>query len=148
MSRQNVQAVSRLYDAFNTGDLEAFERGVSKDLVWNQADSSPYASGNPHRGYEQVRDGVFAPTMRDFDQFHCDLEQLLDAGDFIVGSGRYRGRSTATGKQLSAQFCHLLHLDDEGKLDRFQQYTDTLHQAEVTGRAQQIEHMQILQPVL
>ena len=148
MSKENVQAVSRLYDAFNTGDLEYFERGLSKDLVWNEADHSLNCGGNPYRSFPEVRDGIFGPTMRDFDQFYVDLEQLIDAGNFVIGTGRYRGRSTATGKELSAQFCHILHVDSEGKLDRLQEYADTLHEAEVTGRTQATEPMQILQPVI
>jgi len=148
MSQENVQAISRLYDAFNNGDLDYFERATSRDLVWNEAENSINCAGNPYRGFAEVRDGVFAPTMRDFDQFYVDLEELIDAGNIVVGIGRYRGRSTATGKPLSAQFCHLLHVDSEGKLDRLQEYTDTLHQADVTGRAQRMEPMQILQPAV
>lgn len=145
MSQENVQTARRLYDAFNSGDLATFEQGVSPHLEWNEADNSLNCAGNPYRSFAAVRDGVFVPTMRDFVQFSVDLEQLIDGGDFIVGTGRYRGRSTATGKQLSAQFCHVLHLDDQGKLDRFQEYADTLHEAEVTGRSQNVEQIIALQ---
>ena len=148
MSQQNVQAMRRLYDAFNSGDLETFERGLSRDLVWNEADNSLNSAGNPYRSFDAVRDGVFAPTMRDFDQFRCDLEQLLDAGEFVIGTGRYRGKNRATGKQLSAQFCHLLHVDPNGKLDRLQEFTDTLQEAIVAGRTQQVEQIQVLQPAM
>lgn len=148
MSQNNVQAASRLYDAFNRGDLQAFEQGVSKDLVWNEAESSLNCQGNPYRSFAAVRDGVFAPTLQDFQGFQVDLEQLIDAGDYVIGTGRYRGKSTATNKELSAQFCHILHLDPDGKLDRLQEYADTLHEASVTGRMQQIENIQIVQPAL
>lgn len=147
MSQENVRTARRLYDAFNTGDLVTFEEGVSGDLQWNEADNGLNSAGNPYRSFAAVRDGVFVPTLRDFDQFTVDLELLIDGGDFVVGTGRYRGRSTETGKQLSAQFCHVLHLDHQGKLDRFQEYADTLHEAEVTGRAQKIEQIIALQTV-
>lgn len=146
MSQANVQAMRRLYEAFNTGDLETFERGLSEDLVWNEADNSLNSGGNPYRSFAEVREGVFAPTMRDFAQFSVDLEQLLDAGNFVVGTGRYRGKCIVTGKELSAQFCHLLHVDSDGRLDGFQEYVDTLHEAEVTGRTQQLEPIRVLQP--
>jgi ketosteroid isomerase-like protein len=146
MSEENVRAMRRLYDAFNTGDLDTFEKGVSSNLVWNEAENSLNCGGNPYRSFVAVRDGIFAPTMRDFEGFHVDLEQLLDAGNVVIGTGRYRGKSTATGKQLSAQFCHLLHVDPNGKLDGMQEYVDTLQEAEVTGRAQQLEPIKILQP--
>ena len=148
MSQNNVQIASRLYDAFNRGDLQAFEQGVSKDLVWNEAESSLNCEGNPYRSFAAVRDGVFAPTLRDFRGFQVDLEQLIDAGDYVIGTGRYRGTSTATGEELSAQFCHILHLDVDGKLDRLQEYADTLHEAAVTGQTQRPENIQIVQPVV
>ena len=147
MSQENVRTARRLYDAFNTGDLVTFEEGVSRDLEWNEADNGLNCAGNPYRSFAAVRDGVFVPTLRDFDQFSVDVEQLIDGGDFVVGTGRYRGWSTETGKQLSAQFCHVLHLDGEGRLDRFQEYADTLHEAEVTGRSQQVEKIIALQTV-
>jgi uncharacterized protein len=147
MSQANVQAVNRLYDAFNNSDLETFERGLSTDLIWNEAENSLNCEGNPYRSFDAVRDGVFGPTVREFDNFRVDLELLIDAGDFVIGTGRYRGRSTATGKELSAQFCHVLHVDSNGKLDRLQEYADTLEEAVVTGRAEQTEQIRLEQPV-
>jgi len=147
MSEQNVQAMRGLYDAFNRGDLDRFEQGVSRDILWNEAENSLYSAGNPYRSFTTIRDGVFAPTARDFDNFRVDLEQLLDAGDYVVGTGRYRGRHKTTGKELSAQFCHVLRVDRDGKLDRVQEYADTLHEAEVDGRTQRIEQ-KIPQPAM
>jgi ketosteroid isomerase-like protein len=146
MSQANLQAAQRLYDAFNNGDLEAFEQGVSRDLVWNEAENSLNAGGNPYRSFSAVRDGVFVPTKRDFEQFVVDLEQLHDAGDTIIGTGRYRGRSVETGRQISAQFCHVCHFDSDSKLDRLQEYADTLQEAEVTGRTPQVEEIKVFQP--
>jgi hypothetical protein len=148
MSQENVQAMSRLYDAFNSGDLRAFERGVSDNLEWNEADNSLNCAGNPYYGFEAVRAGVFAPAMRDFEGFTVDLEQLIDAGDFVIGTGHYRGRSFATGKELSAQFCHILHVDSQGKLDRLQEYADTLREAVVAGRAERVEQIVLMQPAM
>jgi ketosteroid isomerase-like protein len=147
MSEQNVKAMRGLYEAFNSGDLARFEQGTSRDILWNEADNSLYSGGNPYRSFAAVRDGVFAPTARDFDNFRVDVEQLLDAGDYIVGTGRYRGKCKETGKELSTQFCHVLHVDESGKLDRVQEYADTLDEAEVTGRTQRAEQ-RIPQPAM
>ena len=147
MSEQNVQAARGLYEAFNRGDLDTFERGLSSNILWNEAENSLYSKGNPYRSFTDIRDQVFAPTKSDFDDFRVDLEQLLDAGDFVIGTGRYRAKNRETGRDLTAQFCHLLHFDVTGTLDRVQEYTDTLQEAEVTGRAEISEEIQILQPV-
>jgi ketosteroid isomerase-like protein len=148
MSEQNVRAVRGLYDAFNRGDLETLQRGFSHNLLWNEAENSLYAAGNPYRSFEAVRDNVFAPTNRDFDQFRCDLEQLIDAGDYVISTGRYRGKCKATGNSLSAQFCHVMHVNQAGMIDGLQEYADTLTEAQVTGRVQQVAEMKIPQPVM
>lgn len=150
MSQQNVQAIRRLYEAFNAGDLDTFERGLSPDLLWNEAENSLWAAGNPYRSFSAIRDGVFAQTARDYDNFRCDVEKLLDAGDFVIGTGRYRGKNKATGKTLSAQFCHVMHIDQQGKLETFQEYADTLQEAEVAGRTEQriTEELKIPHPAM
>jgi uncharacterized protein len=148
MSEQNIQVIRGLYDAFNRGDLDTLEKGFSKKLVWNEAENSLYSAGNPYRGFEAVRNGVFIPTDRDFEQFSCEVEQLLDAGDSIIGTGRYRGKCKDTGKTLSTQFCHVMHLDPDGKIDRMQEYADTLDEAQVTGRTQIVEEKKIFQPAM
>jgi uncharacterized protein len=149
MSQQNVQAMRRLYEAFNAGDLETFERGLSPDILWNEAENSLYAAGNPYRSFSAIRDGIFAPTARDYDNFRCDLEKLLDAGDYVIGTGRYRGKNKATGKTLSAQFCHVAHVDQQGKLDTIQEYVDTLQEAEVSGRTARVtEELKIPHPAM
>lgn len=148
MSLQNVQAARALYDFFNRGDLIAFEQACARDFVWNEAENSLRSEGNPYRNFRQVLEGVFQPTMRDFDQFRCELEGLIDGGDYVVGRGRYRGKHRNTGKTLSAQFCHVLHFDESARLDGVQEYADTLQEAEVAGRVQLIEEMRIPQPVM
>ena len=148
MSQENVQAVRGLYDAFNRGDLATLERGFSRELLWNEAENSLYSGGNPYRSFAAVRDGVFAPTHRDFGNFRCTVEQLLDAGDFVIATGRYRGTCKDTGKELSAQFCHVLHLDLDRKIDRIQEYADTLNEAQVIGRVTLFEESRIPHPAI
>lgn len=149
MSQENVQFARKLYDAFNSGDLDTFSRGLSNDLIWNEADNSLYSAGNPYRSFAAVLDGVFKPTERDFASFRCDLEQLIDGGEFVIGTGRYRGKCKATGTQAATQFCHLLRFDKDGKLDRVQEYADTWDEALVTGRVQQAApEMKVPQPAM
>ncbi len=52
----------------------------------------------------------------------------------VVVLGRYRGTNKATGRPLDAQLAHVWRVRD-GKAVRFQQYTDTLQAARVTGAA-------------
>ena len=149
MSQQNVQAIRRLYEAFNSGDLDTLEKGFSPDIIWNEAENSLYAAGNPYRSFRAIRDTVFAGSARDFENFRCEVEKLLDAGDIVIGTGRYRGRHKETGKALSAQFCHVMKVDQQGKLAVVQEYADTLQEAEVSGRTERLaEELKIPHPAM
>lgn len=139
MSQQNVQAMRKLYNAFNEGDLDTVDKGYSSNVVFNAAENTLYAGGSPYKGFPAIRDGVFNPVTTEFEDFRSEVEDMIDAGDTIVATGRYRGRSKETGKDLSGQFCHIMHVDGDGKVDRFQEYCDTLQEAEVAGRAKRTE---------
>ena len=46
--------------------------------------------------------------------------------------GRYAGEHRETGRALDMQFCHVWRVAD-GRVLRFQQYTDTAHLSQVTA---------------
>jgi uncharacterized protein len=56
---------------------------------------------------------------------------MVAAGDTVLVEARYKATAKATGKPLDAQVAHVWDLRD-GKVVRFQQYSDTWHFAQVT----------------
>lgn len=134
MSEANVALVRGVYEAFAAGDVPGVLGRMSPDMVWNEAENFPYADGNPYRGPDAIVAGVFARLGGEWDGFAALPEEYLDAGDTVAVLGRYRGTFRATGKPLDAQFAHVWRVAD-GKAAAFQQYTDTLQAARVTGAA-------------
>ncbi len=134
MSQENVDLIRAIYAAFAAGDVPGVLSRMSPDIVWNEAENFPYADGNPYVGPQAVLEGVFARIGAEWDGFEAAPDELLDAGDAVVALGRYRGIFKATGKRLDAQFAHVWRVAD-GKAAAFQQYTDTLQAARVTGAA-------------
>ena len=132
MSQENVDLIRGIYDSFAAGDVPAVVARMSPDMVWNEAENFPYADGNPYRGPEAILGGVFARLGSEWDGFAAVPEEFLDAGDTVVVLGRYRGTFKASGLALDAQLAHVWRVAD-GKAVRFQQYTDTLQAARVTG---------------
>jgi uncharacterized protein len=132
MSKENVDLVRAIYDAFAGGDVPGVVALMSPAMVWNEAENFPYADGNPYCGPEAILGGVFARIGSEWDGFAAVPEELLDAGDAVVVLGRYRGTCKATGLGMDAQLAHVWRVAD-GKAVRFQQYTDTLQAARVTG---------------
>ena len=65
-------------------------------------------------------------------RLHLRLERLVDGGTTIVGIGTYSGTYRKTGKTMSARVVHVWDMDD-GKVVRFEQFTDTKLVAKATG---------------
>jgi ketosteroid isomerase-like protein len=134
MSEQNIDLVRAIYAAFAAGDVPSVVALMSPDMVWNEAENFPYADGNPYCGAEAILGGVFARLGSEWEGFAAVPEEFLDAGDTVVVLGRYRGTFKATGLAMDSQLAHVWRVAD-GKAVRFQQYTDTLQAARVTGEA-------------
>ena len=134
MSRENVELVRGIYDAFAAGDIEGVLGRMAPDMVWNEAENFAYADGNPYRGPEAILTGVFGRIGQEWNGFEARPEELLDAGETVVALGRYRGTCKATGRAMDAQMAHVWRVAD-GKAAAFQQYTDTLQAARVMGAA-------------
>lgn len=98
----------------------------------NEAESFLYADGNPYAGPQAVAEGVFLRIVSAVDGFTLAPEHYVDGGDTIVVEGRYRGTMKSTSTPVDAQFAHVWRLRD-GKVVRFQQYTDTRQWASAAG---------------
>ena len=134
MSQANADLIRAIYAAFAAGDIAGIVGRMRPDIVWNEAENFPSADGNPYIGPDAILAGVFARIGAEWEGFAAVPEEVLDAGDTVVAPGRYRGTFKATGKELDAQFVHVWRVA-EGKAAAFQQYTDTLQAARVTGGA-------------
>jgi len=71
-----------------------------------------------------VAEGVFQRLGSDVESFAVVPVNIIEGGNTVVVEGRYRGKMKATGKIVDAQFAHVCELRN-GKVVRFQQYTDT-----------------------
>ena len=134
MSQANADLIRAIYDAFAAGDIAGVVARMSPDMVWNEAENFPYADGNPYVGPDAILGGVFARIGAEWEGFAALAEEIIDGGDRIVALGRYRGIFKATGKALDAQLAHVWRVAG-GRAVRFQQYTDPLQAARVTGAA-------------
>jgi ketosteroid isomerase-like protein len=131
-SQSNGQRIRSLYDAFGRGDIPTVLASFDPNIVWVEADNINYADRSPYRGPQAVADGIFARIGQDWQDFRVNVEQIIDGGDTVATLGRYTATNKSTGKPLNAQFVHVWWLR-EGKIVRFQQYTDTAQFARVTG---------------
>jgi ketosteroid isomerase-like protein len=114
-----------LYAAFGRGDMPTVLGAMTPDIRWYEAEGNPYMpSGDPFVGPDAVVTGLFTKLAEEWNGFAVLPAVFHDAGDTVTVEGRYTGEYKATGKAIDAQFCHIWTLAD-GKVTKFQQYTDT-----------------------
>ncbi|HYV63958.1 MAG TPA: nuclear transport factor 2 family protein, partial [Bryobacteraceae bacterium] len=87
MSQENVKAVVAMYDAFARGDIDGVLADLAPDVHWSVAENFIYSDGNPYRGIEAVRNGVFGRVPGDWDSYDLEFEEILDAGEAVVSRG-------------------------------------------------------------
>jgi ketosteroid isomerase-like protein len=130
----NVTLMQSLYDAFGKGDVPTVVAAMDPKIEWNEAEGFPYADKNPYIGPDAVVEGLFTRLGTEWDGWTLAIEDVFGAGDRVVATGRYRGQYKKTGKKLDAQFTHHWTVRD-GKIVRFQQYTDTAQAQQVVAAA-------------
>lgn len=124
MIDNNLALIQSLYEHFAEGDVPAVLNLMAPDIAWREAESHPYADGNPYVGPQAILEGVFMRCVNDIDGFKVTPEEFLDAGGAILVRGRYTGIAKATGRPLDAALMHVWRVED-GKIVRYDQYTDT-----------------------
>jgi hypothetical protein len=130
----NATTIRGIYEAFARGDVPAVLGALHEQVEWNEAEHMTYWPGGAFIGPQAVVTGVFARIIQDIPNFSIDVRRIVAAGDAVLVEARYRGTVNATGKSLDAQVAHVWDLRD-GKVVRFQQYTDTWQFAQATGVA-------------
>jgi ketosteroid isomerase-like protein len=129
---KNGDIVKGLYDALSRGDVPDVLGTLDSGIEWREADGFLYADGNPYVGPQAVAEGVFQRIVSNVENFAVIPQKVIDGGDTVVVEGRYKGKMKATGALVDAQFAHVWDLRN-GKVVRFQQYTDTKQWAEAAG---------------
>jgi ketosteroid isomerase-like protein len=121
----DVGIVRQWYQALGAGDMDALFNAFAPDIEWREAEGHPYSPADEAwRGGEAIRDNLFSKLAGQWDNFHVIAHSFHDASPVVVVEGRYIGTFRASGRRLNAQFCHVWQVRD-GRLARFQQYTDT-----------------------
>jgi len=121
MSQQDVEIVRSGYDAFNRKDIPAVLALYDPQIEWIEAGGGRAPSGT-FRGPQSIANEVFATVPQNFDDFHAEPEQFIDAGENVVVVGRFRGRAKS-GATLDTPFVHVYQMRN-GKAVRFQNYVE------------------------
>lgn len=123
----NLALVQALYEAFAARDRDRILEIFDPEIEWIQNEGFP--GGGRHVGAETVLNDVFAKFRTEWEVWQAVVDRWLDAGEAIVALGKYRSLHKTTGRSMNAAFAHVYWVRD-GRIVRFEQYTDTLKVAE------------------
>ena len=119
-----------MYEAFGRGDVDAVLAAMDDDVEWVYPEGGLY---DTQVGPHAVAENVFAPVMQDFSDFTVTVDEYVEGGDVVCTIGRYGGTAVETGKVFDNDFVHVLRFGENGKLVRYQEYTDTHVARQVRG---------------
>jgi ketosteroid isomerase-like protein len=93
MSKENVEAVRRAFEAFNRGDIDGFLAITEEDVVqdWSRA-------VGPERGVFCGREQVerfLRSWLEAFEESTVIVDELIDAGDHVICA--FHGRQVGRG---------------------------------------------------
>jgi ketosteroid isomerase-like protein len=115
MSEGNVEIVRRGNEVLNQGDLEALMA-----LYAPEAELIDHANAPDQpsivRGREAIR-RTAEQWLEPFEEFRCDVDEYIDAGDAVICSARWHGRGKASGMTIDVRQYDAYELID-GKVVR------------------------------
>jgi len=127
---KNYDAIKAHYEGSDRKDLPAMMAPITDRSAWTEMAGFPYAG--TYIGPDAIMEGVFKRIGEEWSDYTFSLERLIDADTTIVGIGTYSGIYKATGKKMIARVVHVWDVDD-GKVVRFEQFTDTKRVADAMG---------------
>lgn len=127
----NSEIIKGLYANFAAGNVPGVLEALDPNIVWNEAENFIYADKNPYNGPTAIVEGVFSRIGSEWEYFNVTDRQITEmANNMVLMAGRYNAKHKTTGKLLNSQAAHVWTLNN-GKVTRFQQYTDTKQAAEI-----------------
>ena len=134
MSQENVERIRRGYEAFNRGDFASAAKDFDPNFEWRipfQLPDSP--PDETYRGPKEVI-GFWQTWRSAFDDFHMELEEIIDAGDRVVVFAAVRGRGAESGADVGTpSFPQVWTLRDDGRPLRVEMYTSRAEALEAAG---------------
>jgi len=120
--QENTKVARRLYETFNSGDVEGFLNTFSEDASWNSPDIENVPLETNVTGRDKI--GEFLTKIDEYEEFlKIEPKEFIAQGDKVVVLGELQVRSKLTDKQYDSGFVHIIEVKD-GKAISFLEYFD------------------------
>jgi ketosteroid isomerase-like protein len=91
MSRENVEVVCAVYEAFNRRDFDHIANYAHPDFEIQPLPALIAMTGDRIKGYEEAK-RFWSSFFEGFDEIQVEPRKIVEAGDKVVAALRWRGR--------------------------------------------------------
>ena len=132
MSKENVEAVQRAYEAFGRGDVEEAFASLDPDIVFKPTHEAPV------QGREAVRASL-ERWRAPWEEHEMILEETIDAGDHVIQPILFRGRGRGSGIEIESRFFQVFTIQD-GRAVLWEEFTERYEAFDAAGLSGQDAH--------
>jgi ketosteroid isomerase-like protein len=116
MSRENVEIVRRVIDAWNRHQQERAIRYIDPEVVFDA--TRRRVNPKTYNGMDGMR-AMLADTDEVWEEFRMEPDEFVDAGDWIVAIGRWVGKGKGSGIDVQQPVADVFRLHD-GRIVRLE----------------------------
>jgi ketosteroid isomerase-like protein len=107
----NVSVAMRLYEAFNSRDIERMRALCQPDVEWNRRTQLP--DRKVYRGFGDLAEGLITRQFDEpFEELQAIASELVEAGEDVAVVLTLRGVGRASGLPWEMRSVHMLHFVD------------------------------------
>ena len=120
---ENVDALKKAFDGFNSGDQDAVAEIYQDDAKWEGPNTQEVPGGGTTEGKDKILE-MLGGIQEDWEDFQATPDEFIDAGDTVIVLGHISGKHKESGNDLKTPFVHVWRMSD-GKGKRIQSLVDT-----------------------
>jgi ketosteroid isomerase-like protein len=129
VSKENVEIVRAMYDAYDRGAFEEALGFMAEDVEWSESPDQP--GGRLFRGHDGVRQSL-RHWVGTWDDYRYEVDELVDCGDHVLARTHQSGRGKGSGIEVSEEIFSVWTLRD-GKIVRQEMFRNWSQALEAAG---------------
>jgi len=122
MSRENVEVVARMYDAYAREDFETALSCLDPKIEFSQPADEP--GGGTYYGHRGVIE-AFASWTAPWEDYRVEVENLTDFGDHVLAKTRHNARGKGSGAAVEHLIFQVWTLRNEKVVSATMYYDET-----------------------
>jgi uncharacterized protein len=132
-SEGRIELVRSAFDAWNSGDIDAFARHAAEDVAWVEVSGRPEGEPSERLGRDRMRKSLEA-LFEAWESYQIEVERIEDVGDRVVAIVREVARGRASGLEIDGRWGYLITVAD-GHIVRVEAYRDAAVALQTAGLA-------------